>query len=119
MLYEVGIFEFGERFLMFTPKRWSDWSLTPRTGTGSGREMNSGKAKLNSGEGRGVVLFEPTTPATGLVENGDRDGITRKLLELENEVCVECNSCYLSILLFLLCSVCLFFNFCFVLIINF
>ncbi|XP_004304148.1 PREDICTED: putative nuclear matrix constituent protein 1-like protein [Fragaria vesca subsp. vesca] len=71
---------------MFTPKRWSDWSLTPRTGTGSGREMNSGKAKVNSGEGRGVVLFEPTTPATGLVENGDRDGITRKLLELENEL---------------------------------
>ncbi|XP_050381362.1 nuclear matrix constituent protein 1 [Argentina anserina] len=73
--------------MMFTPQRWSGWSLTPKTGAEkTGSDMNSGKSKLNSGEGKGVVLFEPTTPASGLLENGDRDGIARKLLELENEL---------------------------------
>ncbi|PRQ53157.1 hypothetical protein RchiOBHm_Chr2g0163401 [Rosa chinensis] len=82
---------------MFTPQRWSGWSRTPKTGaektgTGSGTtNMNSGKSKMDSGEvGKGVVLFEPTTPASGLLGNGeaasDREGITRRLLELENEL---------------------------------
>lgn len=83
---------------MFTPQRWSGWSLTPRTGaektgTGSGKNMNSGNSNLNSGDGakgKGLVLFEPTTPASGLLENGeaatDREKLTRRLLELENEV---------------------------------
>ncbi|PQQ17103.1 protein CROWDED NUCLEI 1 [Prunus yedoensis var. nudiflora] len=70
-----------ESFLMFTPQRWSGWSLTPKTGaektgTGSGSNMKSGAPNFNSGDGvvakgKGLSLFEPRTPASGSVlENG-------------------------------------------------
>ncbi|KAM5583938.1 hypothetical protein ABKV19_003689 [Rosa sericea] len=53
--------------------------------------MNSVKSKLNSGdEGKGVVLFEPTTPASSLLENGeaatDHDGRRRDRSWISNGV---------------------------------
>ncbi|BFG26368.1 hypothetical protein CerSpe_126420 [Prunus speciosa] len=94
---------------MFTPQRWSGWSLTPKTGaektgTGSGSNMKSGAPNFNSGDGvvakgKGLSLFEPRTPASGSVlENGgnmqvesgegttDREELAQRVSELENEL---------------------------------
>lgn len=95
---------------MFTPRKvWSGLSLTPRTGaqksgTGSGLNQNSGTPNSNSGDGdvakgKGVAFVDAATPPSGLiVENGgkilvgsgegamDRDGLAKRISELENEV---------------------------------
>ncbi|KAH7532875.1 hypothetical protein FEM48_Zijuj04G0069000 [Ziziphus jujuba var. spinosa] len=95
---------------MFTPQKvWSGWSRTPRTGaqksgTGSGLNQNSGTPNSNSGDGvvakgKGVAFAEAVTPPPLVVENGgkilvggsgdgslDRDGLARRISELENEL---------------------------------
>ncbi|KAI4352260.1 hypothetical protein L6164_006529 [Bauhinia variegata] len=84
--------------MMFTPQKWSGWSLTPKSRTGSGSNPNVG-ADGTTVEGKSVAFLEAKTPGSGsalnnggnmLIGSGegdvDQELLVKRLASIEKEL---------------------------------